>query len=1294
MSLVVPGRAAAHAAFLAGRGPAPASVPNGEGSGVEGGFLAEELQSAYKLPEGGGAGQTVVIVDAYDDPNAEADLKIYREKIKVPACTKEHGCFRKLNQEGKEENYPSSKYPVNENWGFEISLDLDMISAACPECKIVLVEAKDNTVNAEKVLNLNLAENTAAAVGGASVISNSWGTAEEASETEADSKYFNHPGIAITVAAGDSGYGVAYPSASPNVVSVGGTALTKNPDTRGWSEEVWGDSGGGCSAFEGKPAWQTQPGCAHRVSSDVSAVSAAQTPVSVYDSFERPECTPEKASKKECWALAAGTSVAAPVVAGVEALSTSTFRKEGPEAFYKHQGVLFDVAWGANGICTPPAEQAYLCHGEPAFDAPTGNGSPDFNASAAPAVAVAPVTSISRHEVSLRGSVNPQGLETHYHFEYGPSTSYGTSVPASEASAGSGTSQQVVSQSISGFEAGVKYHYRVVATNGKGTTVGEDRTFTTSRWALQATPNPTGVGPELEGVSCSSAEACLAVGSAQTTGRVPLAERLSGGAWTLQTMGLPSGATLGYTPAVSCSSASACSAAGEYEAAGSVLPLAERWNGTAWSAQTPPAPAGAANLRGVACPSATACTAVGLFENSSHVYVTLAERWNGTAWSLQTTPNPTGSHGAVLNGVSCSSATACTAVGYNETGTGRVALAERWNGTEWSLQTIPSPTGSAVNLYGVSCASATACTAVGSYQNGSKVQVTLGESWNGTEWKIQSTPNPSGSEPALRGVSCFSASACTAVGYYRREVTGGTAETALVANWNGSEWSLEPAAELEEPVHNKNAQLLGVSCASAAACGTVGEHRGATGAKVTLAETRTAIKPFLETKPASGVGPVEATLNGVVNPEGSETKYSFEYGTTTAYGTKTSEASAGTGLSNVEVSKAITGLAQGTTYHFRVVASNGSGTTNGADRTFTTTTASWRLVSMPNPSGTLNRYTAGVSCSSANACTVIGEYELEAQLGTLKTLAERWNGTEWTIQTTPNPAGAKSTTLGEVSCASATACMAVGYYQSSSGNYFSFTMSWNGTEWKILSTPEPSGALLSYLWGVSCTSASACTAVGEYETSTGTASLFAERWNGSEWTLQSTPNPSGAKEGYPQGVSCTSATACTMAGYYENASSVKLPFAESWNGTEWKLQSTPNPSGATVTEVHAVSCSASNACTLTGAYKNSAAIWVTLAERWNGSEWAIQSSLNPSGAKASYLWGVSCTTASACMVGGDYLNSSSKYVTLAESWNGSEWQILSTPNEASGSGALSSGMSCTSSTACVAVGQYLSEIYG
>jgi subtilase family serine protease len=313
------------------------------------GYGAPDIQSAYKLPSAtAGAGQTIAIVDAFDDPTAESDLGKYRSFYGLPACTTANGCFRKVNQTGG--SLPPAPSP---DWALEISLDLDMVSAVCPNCHILLVEANTNLDS-----DLYAAEDTAVRLG-ANAVSNSWGGDESADET-ANDVHFNHPGVAITASSGDDGFGVSYPASSPFLTAVGGTSLTRDTATaRGWSEAAWSGAGSGCSAFERKPAWQTDTGCANRTVADVSAVADPDTGVNVLF--------------MNAWVTVGGTSASAPIIAGVYGLAGNAAATNAGSFPYAHTVSLFDVTSGTNGVCSP----AYLCTGAPGYDGPTGLGTPN-----------------------------------------------------------------------------------------------------------------------------------------------------------------------------------------------------------------------------------------------------------------------------------------------------------------------------------------------------------------------------------------------------------------------------------------------------------------------------------------------------------------------------------------------------------------------------------------------------------------------------------------------------------------------------------------------------------------------------------------------------------------------------------------------------------------------------------------------------------------------------------------------------------------------------------------------------
>jgi hypothetical protein len=262
--------------------------------------------------------------------------------------------------------------------------------------------------------------------------------------------------------------------------------------------------------------------------------------------------------------------------------------------------------------------------------------------------------------------------------------------------------------------------------------------------------------------------------------------------------------------------------------------------------------------------------------------------------------------------------------------------------------------------------------------------------------------------------------------------------------------------------------------------------------------------------------------------------------------------------------------------------------------------------------------------------------------------AERWNGRKWAIQKIPHPAGAFESGLGGVSCTSARACTAVGYYSPIPETGLTLAERWNGTKWAIGKTPNPAGAIESPLVGVSCTSDDACTAVGDYETRAGEYVPLAERWNGTKWAIQKTPTPARASVSELGGVSCTSASACTAVGGYGNSAGYSVPLVERWNGTKWAIQKTPKPAGATGRTLIGVSCTSARTCTAVGVYGNSARATVTLAERWNGTKWVIRKTPNPARATDSELQGVSCTSDDACTAVGDYYNRAGHQKTLAE----------------------------------------------
>ncbi|MEU4302478.1 putative Ig domain-containing protein [Kitasatospora aureofaciens] len=412
----------------------PDATPSGFGPG--------DLQGAYRLPANGGAGQTVAIVDAMDDPNAESDLATYRTQYGQPACTTANGCFKKIDQNG------GSGYPASDTgWAGEISLDLDMVSAIAPNAHILLVEA-----NSATMADLGASANQAVAQG-AKFVSNSYGGAEDSTDTSSDSQYFNHPGVAITASSGDSGYGAQYPAGSQYVIAVGGTSLTRDSSARGWSESVWGSSSGGqgagsgCSAYDPKPSWQTDSGCANRTIADVSAVADPATGVAVYQTYGG-----------SGWAVYGGTSASSPIIAAVYADAGTPGAGDVPaKCPYQHASSLNDVTSGANGSCSP----SYLCTAGAGYDGPTGLGTPNG------LTAFTAGGSSGGNTVTVTGPGNQSGT-------VGTATSL--QIHASDSASG-----QSLTYSATGLPAGLSINSSSGLISGTPTTAGSSNVTVTAK---------------------------------------------------------------------------------------------------------------------------------------------------------------------------------------------------------------------------------------------------------------------------------------------------------------------------------------------------------------------------------------------------------------------------------------------------------------------------------------------------------------------------------------------------------------------------------------------------------------------------------------------------------------------------------------------------------------------------------------------------------------------------------------------------------------------------------------------
>ncbi len=473
-------------ATVANPASAPASSPPTAGTPA---YLQQAYDLTY-LSQNAGHGDTLAIVDAYNDANAESDLATYRSSFGLPACTTTNGCFAKVNENGGSSPMPAG----NAGWGEEESLDLDAVSALCPNCHILLVEA-----NTSSWTDLTTAEATAAALG-ARQISNSF---TGSSSGAMPAGYFSFPGVAVIAATGDSGYaGTAYdnyPAALAGVTAAGGTTLTAasgGQGPRGFGEAAWSLSGGegggsGCDLQVAKPSYQTDTGCTGRSYADVSADANPYTGLAVYD------------SANGGWLQAGGTSLATPLVSAYYALTGVTTSTA--QWAYGESALLNDPASGSTGTCA--AAISYICNAGVGYDGPTGVGSISGDVAVGGPGVGGPAdgtganntytASVNSTAATLTGGVYPNGLDTTWWVEYGTTNAYGQLTVPSDI--GSGSTPVSVTGQLTSLAPSTTYHYRLVAQNASGTTYGYDYTLTTA--APGASPPANTAAPTVSGTA-------------------------------------------------------------------------------------------------------------------------------------------------------------------------------------------------------------------------------------------------------------------------------------------------------------------------------------------------------------------------------------------------------------------------------------------------------------------------------------------------------------------------------------------------------------------------------------------------------------------------------------------------------------------------------------------------------------------------------------------------------------------------------------------------------------------------
>jgi hypothetical protein len=644
------------------------------------------------------------------------------------------------------------------------------------------------------------------------------------------------------------------------------------------------------------------------------------------------------------------------------------------------------------------------------------------------------------------------------------------------------------------------------------------------------------------GVSCLSGSFCMAVGSfeAEDT-EAPLAERWNGHAWSFTTVHLPVGSA--YLNSVSCVSADFCMAVG----AGSGGAVALMWDGSSWSPVDVASGYDNASFFGVSCPTASLCVAVG--ETTSGTAQALVEYWQGgSTFTLGAAANEAGVD--LLTSVSCTTVF-CMSVGWNEaSGTPATPLTEvDFLGT-WAVEPTPDTSTTRWNqLTGVSCTSFTSCLAVGhsSLQNQYR---NISLTWDGTSWKNRSTPQPGSAADDLDAVSCVGPglSDCTAAG----DETSRNLQSdhTSIVHWNGSSWSVRgtPAAAPQEI-------FLGVSCSSASQCVAVGNESDGVQTLVL----------------ADSLSKGSWSADRVPDP--------------------------------VLLAQILAGVACANRSSCMAVGQYLSPETQLARR--------WNghawIGSDPAPEGALAQLT-GTSCPTVRFCVAVGvtsptsfEYfdvpananvERIAYATTSQALIEVWNGTSWKPTVVGNSLGVDES-LSDVSCVGTRFCMAVGVEDGFSPDSFV----WRGQKWAEVALPANSYS--DSMSAVSCVSPSSCIAVGS--SADGDAGL-AERWNGRSWSITHLAQPSMPYFALG-GVSCVSSSRCTAVGSSFATFTTQSDLVESWNGKSWTVVPSPNPTGA-YGGLAAVSCASAASCLAVGPSDDQESTFGVVL-RWNGTAWTV-----------------------------------------------------------------------------------------
>ncbi|HEV2360963.1 MAG TPA: hypothetical protein VGS21_04615, partial [Acidimicrobiales bacterium] len=498
-------------------------------------------------------------------------------------------------------------------------------------------------------------------------------------------------------------------------------------------------------------------------------------------------------------------------------------------------------------------------------------------------------------------------------------------------------------------------------------------------WKQQPVPAPSGaVTGNMNGVWCPTTTTCTAVGSySGSSGTQPLAEVSTNGAsWAIQSVPVPSGATTAELNAVNCQPNGQCTAVGDYTDGAGQHPLIETRAGSTWTIQSAPQPAGtaAAQLVGVSCTSTSSCDAVGS-STSGSATAALLETLSAGTWSIASLPLPSGTTTSSLGGVSCPTAGFCVVAGTASPGSGQNALAETWNGTSWTIQTIPSPPGAtATSLDAVSCSSPTACFVVGAHQ---------ADRFNGTSWKslYVPTPGPHTGLTDLTGVACPVATRCYSAGFYY--VDG--VETAITEIWNGAKWAADGPAITAS---NDSSGMSAIACSDDTLCASVGWYHDPTNGNQLLIDSFELRWQQQTVTAPSGAIASNMTAVSCTSPTACMAVDQFE-GSGSTFGTSAQQWNGGSWTDIATPNSAnsvLSGISCAKTMCMAVGDVNNAGNIVPVAEQWNG--SSWTVESVPAPAAAASSYLLADSCVSTTSCVAVGEYRDSS--GNQYTLADSW----------------------------------------------------------------------------------------------------------------------------------------------------------------------------------------------------------------------------------------------------------------------------------------------------------------